>query len=533
MNVDNLTIDALVRNAASAYPHKEAFIDGDVRLTFADFDRHVDAFATALKELGVGKGDKVAALFFNQWEFSLTYFAALRLGALIVPLNNRLVADELAYQINDASVRVLVYASGFAAVAEELSTRTSVAAWVVAGAPADEDEGRTPALGAPPMQPESLEALLEKYAGSRPAIDWSISHTDPSAIWYTSGTTGRPKGAVVSHSSTIWAATSLALATRMNHQSRLLAVAPMFHRGPTDGMHIASFLLGMTQTMLGTFSPEGMLAAIQKHRSTHAFIVPAMTFAVLGVPDRASYDLTSMQCWMTASAPFPEDYRARLEAETTLPAGRIYNAYGITEALLIATLRPEQAADHPGSVGQAVPTCRIRILDAQRNDLEAGSIGEITVSTPAMGCGYASDNAAWDAVTFEQDGRVWYSSGDLGYLDDQAYLHIVDRSKDMVITGGENVYSAEVEQALVGMPGVAEVAVIGTPDERWGEAVTAVIVTADGATIDASDIDAYCAVRLADYKRPRVVRFVDSLPRNSFGKVRKDQLRHNVGGMTR
>jgi fatty-acyl-CoA synthase len=235
MNVDNLTIDAPVRNAASAYPHKEAFIDGEVRLTFADFDRHVDAFATALKELGVGKGDRVAALFFNQWEFSLTYFAALRLGALIVPLNHRLVADELAYQINDATVRVLVYASDFATAAGELSTRTSVAAWVVAGAPA-----KTPALGAPPMQTESLVALLEKHAGSRPAIDWSVSHTDPSAIWYTSGTTGRPKGAIVSHSSTIWAATSLALATRMNHQSRLLAVAPMFHRGPTDGMHVAS-----------------------------------------------------------------------------------------------------------------------------------------------------------------------------------------------------------------------------------------------------------------------------------------------------
>ncbi|GAA4753310.1 long-chain fatty acid--CoA ligase [Nocardioides endophyticus] len=522
-----LTLEGLVRNAASAYPVKDAFIDGDVHLTFSEFDRLVDVFAAVLRDRGVGPGDRVAGLLFNQWEFSLTYFATLRLGAVIVPLNHRLVASELAFQVKDAGVRVLVFAGEFAAVAHNLHQRGSADVWIVVPSAAGDHWDRDVEWGS--FAPESLPELLDAYAGASPSVGSPVAAGDASAIWYTSGTTGRPKGAIVTHASTLWAASSLALTTRMNHHSRLLAVAPMFHRGPTDTMHIACFMLGATQTMLRSFSPTGLLKAIEDNRSTHAFIVPAMTFGVLGLPGRGDYDLTSMECWMSASAPLPVEYQGRMQEETTLPAGRFYNAYGITEALLIGTLLPEQM-DRAPSVGRAVPMCRVQILDGERRALGPGEVGEIVVATPAMASGYVGHPEDWAAVTFERDGLAWYASGDLGYVDAEGYLYIVDRAKDMVISGGENVYSAEVEEVLVGAPGVAEVAVIGTPSEQWGEAVTAVIVLEEGADASVARVEEYCSGRLAGYKRPKVIRFVEALPRNSFGKVRKDQLRRDALG---
>lgn len=514
INVSQMTIDGLLRRAAEVYGAKTSIIDGATELTFAELDALVDAFACALSELGVVKGDRVAALFYNQWQFQLTYFATMRLGALIVPVNNRLVADEIAYQLDDAAVKAVVYAAEFDELVSEVAAATSVQHWIGA-ATAPEAVVSTMAL----------EPLVERHRGRRPVVRESVEHLDPSGIWYTSGTTGQPKGAVVSHASTIWAATSLALATRMTHDSRVLAVAPMFHRGPMETSHVASFLLGCTQAMLTTFGPDKLLRAIEEHRATHAFIVPAMTFAVLNLPGCGDYDLTSVRCWLTASAHFPEEYRARLESMTTLPPDTVFNAYGITESLLVGVLSPEEAAHHPGSVGLPVYGARVRILDGERRTVPAGTVGEITVATPAIASTYAGQQEAWDAATFVDDGAEWYLSGDLGYLDSDGFLYIVDRSKDMVISGGENVYSAEVEKALVSLEGVAEVAVIGLPDERWGEAVTAVVVRKPSIELDATAVIEYCAGRLAGYKRPRRVVFVDALPRNSFGKVRKDVLR--------
>lgn len=520
MNVSRMTIDGLLRRSANAYPSKTAIIDGDLRLTFAEFDAEVDAFAAALAALGVTKGDRVAALFFNQWQFQLTYFATLRLGALIVPINNRLVAEEIAFQLTDARAKVLVYAAEFDDVAVELRDQVGVEHCIGA------------ATTAGPISGIRLDELLATHRGGRAELTDAVGHEDPSGIWYTSGTTGVPKGAVVTHASGLWAAVALALATRMNHDSRVLAVAPMFHRGPMETVHVAAFLLGTTQALLPTFTPAGLLASLQEHRATHAFIVPAMTFGVLSLPDRGDYDLSSVECWLTASAHFPEEYRVRLERETTLRPGSIFNAYGITESLLIGTLTPEQAVAHPGSVGLPVVGCRVRILDTTGADLPANSVGEITVSTPAVASTYASRPDAWAAVAFEEDGVQWYRSGDLGYLDADGYIYIVDRAKDMVVSGGENVYSAEVERILLRHPDVADAAVVGAPDARWGEAVTAFVVRRPGSELGADELTTFCRRHLAGYKLPRVVHFMDVLPRNSFGKVQKAPLRERAAAAT-
>jgi acyl-CoA synthetase (AMP-forming)/AMP-acid ligase II len=518
MNATQITIDSVIRTGAAAHPSRPAVHDAGQTLSYAELDVEVDALACALLELGVEKGDRVASLFFNDWQAFVVYFAVVRIGAIVVPLNHRLVPAEIQYQLDLAECTVVVYADDLHPTVAPLAGRTSVRHWIAAGS-------RAPDAG-----DLRLEHLLEHHRGSRSTMAWRVTREDASGIWFTSGTTGRPKGALTTHDSAIWAAVGLSASLGMNATHRLLGVAPLFHRAPMEGLHLAGFLHGAQHVLLRHFDPAEMLGAIQDHGLTHGFIVPTMTFAVLSLPQRKEFDLRTMRAWMTASSPFPEEYRAALENETTLPPDVVYNAYGITESLLHTCLRPQDAAAHPGSVGQAVPGVLLRVVDGDRRTVPAGTVGEIAACAPSIASTYLRNSAAWDAVTFVEDGRTWYLSGDLGRMDEDGFLSIVDRVKDMVITGGENVYSAEVEQVLAHVPGVAEVAVIGVPDERWGECVTAVVVRAPESTLDQAQLLAGCADGLAPYKRPRRVHFVDSLPRNTFGKVQKQQLRELVSG---
>jgi fatty-acyl-CoA synthase/long-chain acyl-CoA synthetase len=274
-----------------------------------------------------------------------------------------------------------------------------------------------------------------------------------------------------------------------------------------ESLHLGAVLVGARQVLMEQFRPEALLAAIEEHGCTHGFIVPTMTWAVIGLPARGEYDLTSMRCWMSASSPMPGVYPARMAAETTLGPGRVYNAYGTTESLV----RP-------------VPGAAVRIVDAGHGRLMAGQVGEVAVSSASLAAGYAGQPADWAAATFTADGALWYLTGDLGYTDGDGYLFLVDRTKDMLISGGENVYSAEVEAVLIQHPGLAEVAVVGCPDARWGERVVAVYAMVPGWD-EPVDLAAFCDSRLAPFKRPRAELRVDALPRNAFGKVRKDRVR--------
>jgi acyl-CoA synthetase (AMP-forming)/AMP-acid ligase II len=513
MNVEMMTIDSVVRRGALTFPSKTAIVDRDQVLTYGDLDALVDALAVALLELGVRKGHRVGSLFFNEWQSFVTYFAVVRLGAVVVPINHRLVATEMAYQLAQAGCRVLLYTADLHPTVEQLRGTVAVEHWIAAGS-SDPSAGDL-----------RLEDLLARYRGQACELPWSVGRDDPAGIWYTSGTTGYPKGTVTTHESAIWAALGITLCVPMSERHRLLCVAPTFHRSAMDAVHLAGFLHGTTHFLLRHFDPSAMLGMIQEHRLTHGFIVPAMTFAVLSHPERGNYDLTSMEVWLSASAALPEEHRARLEAETTLPPGTIFNAYGITESLINTSLWPYDAAARPGSVGRPVPGVFLRVVDADRRVLPAGVVGEIAVAAPSIASTYLDKPEAWAEVTFEENGRRWYLSGDLGRLDDDGYLYIVDRAKDMIITGGENVYSAEVERVLIAHPDVLEVAVVGIPDEQWGERVTAAVVLAQGSTTTREDIVEFCGDRLAGYKRPRRIHFMDALPRNTFGKVQKHRVR--------
>jgi len=512
----DLTIGELLSHDAEAFAAKTAIVDGDRRFTYAEFDSEVDAFSQALLDMGVRKGDHVAALLSNEWPILLTYFAATRIGAAIVTVNNRLLPHEAAWILEDSSCKVLVYTPAREDVVAQL-VGTGVLEHLVAS-------GDSFVASAT----EHLSSLLDDYRGRRPRFSWTVGSEDLSGIWYTSGTTGRPKGAMVSHYSSIFSAVGTALAIRMDERSRILGVAPLFHRGAMEDAHLGGFLVGATHIMLPRFDPQKLLEMIEEHRVTHAFVVPSMTWAVLGLPERGSYDLSSMVTWMTAAAPFPEQYRDRLESETTLPEDRIFNVYGTTESLINAYLPPEAARQHHGSVGWAAPGTRIRIVGVDGIELPAGGVGEIALSSASMACGYWNNSEAWDTATFDADGRTWYLSGDLGYLDADGCLFIVDRSKDMVISGGENVYCIEVELALQRHLEVSEAAIVGVPHERWGEMVAAMVVRTPGSGLGVEELAKYCAEELADYKRPRRFVFVDALPRNSMGKTQKHQIREFI-----
>jgi acyl-CoA synthetase (AMP-forming)/AMP-acid ligase II len=520
MNVEMMSIDSVVRRGALSFPGKTAVVDRDQVLTYGDLDALVDALAVTLLELGVRKGDRVGSLFFNEWQSFVAYFAVVRLGAVVVPINHRLVATEMAYQLGQAGCRVLLYIDDLHPTVEQLRGTVAVEHWIAAGS-------SNPSVG-----DLRFEDLLAQYGGQACEVPWSVGRDDPAGIWYTSGTTGYPKGTVTTHESGVWGALGMAHAVHMSERHRVLGVAPTFHRGPMEGFHLGGFLHGTTQFLLRHFDPAAMLNMIQEHRLTHGFIVPAMTFAVLAHPERGNYDLTSMEAWLSASAPLPEEYRDRLEAETTLRPGTIINGYGITESLVNTALWPYEAAARPGSVGRTVPGVFLRVVDADRRTLPAGVVGEIAVAAPSIASTYLDKPEAWAEVTFVEGGRRWYLSGDLGRLDDDGYLYIVDRVKDMIITGGENVYSAEVERVLIAHPEVLEVAVLGIPDERWGERVTAAVVLAQGSTATRDDIVEFCSVRLAAYKLPRRIHFVDALPRNAFGKVQKHHLRELLVSLT-
>ena len=511
MNIDTMTIDSLLRRGAESFPGRLALWDAGRTFTYGELDGEVDALASALLGLGVGKGDRVASLLFNQWQAFVTYFATVRIGAIIVPVNHRLVAAEIGFQLACAECSVLVYADELRPVVDELHGTVPVKHWISAGAP--------------PTGDVRLESLQAGHRGGRPVHDWSVRASDPSGIWFTSGTTGDPKGAVTTHASAVQAATAMALAMGLHERHRLLGVSPAFHRGPMEDFHVAGFLVGAPHYLMRRFDAARMLALIQEHQLTHGFIVPSMTHAVLSLPGRGDYDLTSMQGWLTASAHFPEEFRDRLEQETSLPPERIFNSYGITESLLNTSLWPQDAAAHRGSVGRAVTGVILRVIDSEKRPRPPGDVGEIAIAAPSMASTYLGKPDAWAAATFTADGRTWYRSGDLGFLDADGYLYIVDRAKDMVISGGENVYSAEVERVLVTQPGVAEVAVVGLADHRWGECVAAVIVRQAGSEVSAEQILEGCTGQLAPYKHPRRIFFVDALPRNAFGKVQKHRVR--------
>jgi fatty-acyl-CoA synthase len=481
------------RNAAFA-PDKTAIAYEGERLSYADFTARIERTATALKqELGVGRGDRVAILSLNRPDYLVLLYACARLGAMLVPLNWRLAVAEQLFILNDAGAKVLVLEQAFEGVLPELAPGTSVVG-----------------LDFAPPRGAAFESLLARSDGTsrNPHTDLSC----PLLIVYTSGTTGRPKGAVLRQEALFWNGVMSQHMHNMTSDDHVLTVLPFFHVGGLNIQTTPALQLGATVTIHARFTPDTALSAIENERPTLTVMVPAIIQAVSEHPSWATTDLSSLKAVATGSTIVPPHLIERFVARDV----PVLQVYGSTETCPIAVYtRLGGDLSRAGSTGLAGLCCDARVVDHSGNEVPAGTPGEIAVRGPNVFFEYWGNEAA----TREALHDGWYRTGDIGLCDADGYFWVRDRKKNMIISGGENVYPAEVERVLLEHPDVSECAVIGRPDPRWDEVPIAYVIPRSGRRLEVDELRAHLQVQLARYKVPRDIVFVKDLPRTALGKV--------------
>ncbi|BAI74808.1 fatty-acyl-CoA synthase (plasmid) [Azospirillum sp. B510] len=505
------TIGALIERNASYYPAVDAFVEGDRRLSYRQFGERVCRLADGLYRLGLRRQDRVAILSMNRIEYFEIYGAAEWAGYIAAMMNFRLAVPEMAEVLKDAAPRILVFEAQYAEIVERLRPQLpELAVYICIG------EGPDWAL--------EYEGVLDSGSVGGPPI--RSQPEDFCYLFYTSGSTGRAKGVPSTHISQRNAAQCSAFATGITGSSRVLQVTPAYHIGGR-GYPLAALWSGGTVILQQHFDPVRMLEAIHKERVTHTFMVAAMMQAILDVPDIDRYDVSSMRNIISASAPIPVPLLKRgIER-----FGRVITVqYGMTEANGPVAVLHQHEVDPNGtpdqirrlaSVGHVVPEIICRIVDDKGADCLIGQTGEILIQSPFHIRHYWNNSAS--SLDTVRDG--WLHTGDMGYRDEEGYLFLVDRKKDMIISGGENIYSREVELAVLQHPVVADAAVIGVPDPKWVETVKAIVVLKPGMSVSETEIVHHCRSLIAGYKCPRSVDFVNELPRLSSGKVDKMRLR--------
>lgn len=490
-------------------PGREALLDAGTGrcLTYRQLADRSEALATALRhQYGLRRYDRVATLTLNCVEWVELFFATARIGALLVPLNWRLAPLELEYQLRDSQARILFTGAEHLPLAAQLSRNGLALDASIEIAGAAYEAMATGAPGLPPLGEEEQAAF-----------------SDPHLVLYTSGTTGKPKGAVLTHANTFWNAVNVGISFGLTESDTTITFLPMFHSGGVGLFTIPTLHAGGRCVVMRTFEPSRAVDLVQRERVSRLFGVPATWLELLTVEAFTAAECPSLRSLGSGGAPCPMAVIERMAAR----GFALQQGYGLTETAPGGTLIPrEDWQRKAGSVGKAMPHVALRVVDDSGRDVPVGAIGEVWFRGPNVFAGYWNLPDATDDA-FSSDG--WFRSGDLGFLDEEGFLTLVDRRKDLIITGGENVYSAEVEDALFAHPSVAEAAVIGVPDEKWGESVRAIVVRRPGAEVSVEALIEHCRGRLARYKAPRSVVFVDVLPRNASGKVVKPELRRRFG----
>jgi acyl-CoA synthetase (AMP-forming)/AMP-acid ligase II len=511
-----LTMASALARAARLYPKRPAVLDIEGDLTWAQWVERIARAAAVLAGLGLRPGDRFAIIGRNSFRHAELINGAYWLGAIPVPINIRLAPPEMRHILDDAGCRLLALEDRYLGLHDDPHFAPWRARAMVFG--------RAPRSGTLP----DYERLL---AEARPAELHLARPADDAILLYTGGTTGRSKGVPLAHAHILANALQFGLATRAYAEDRYLHVSPLFHSGGLIGTVFT--LVGGAHHYPSDISGRAMLEAIERHRLTITNMPPTVVFMMLEDPDIDRFDVSSLRLLFYGSAPMAPEWIKR--AMTKFPNAGLQQGYGLTETSpILATMTPEQtraaieSGDHERllSVGKPVVHVELRVVDAEDRELAPGGVGEIVARGPNITRGYLG-LAEQNAQTFRNG---WFHTGDVGRFDEEGNLYVLDRMKDMIITGGENVYSSEVEAVLYKHPGVSEAAVVGVPDEKWGEAVFAVIVPAPGARLTPDEIIAHCRKYIGGYKIPRRMAFVDALPRSALGKVLKTELRKTYGG---
>ncbi|WP_379922101.1 long-chain-fatty-acid--CoA ligase [Erythrobacter sp. R86502] len=501
---DHQTFDAILHFWASERPGGPAFDQDGRTTTFAEADTLTRQMIAMFQARGIAKGDRIAWLGKNRDTYFLLYIAAARMGAVMVPIGWRLAAPEVAYILGDTDAKLLFVDPDFL------------------------ETGRQVADGLP-VRPEVIEAEAARAEASRlsPADYTPPGVHDPVLQLYTSGTTGNPKGAMLTNAN-LFGLRNPGNAAGLDWQfyepdDCMLVAMPCAHIGGTGLVNIA-VANGVRSLVQAEFTPVGVLEAIGAG-ATHMFIVPAALQMVVQHPLAATTDFTNLKYLMYGAAPMPLELLK--EAVRTMPSTRFLQAYGMTETSGTVSILPPEDHSLEGnmrmrSAGKACPGVDIEVRDSENREAARGTIGEVCIRSPSNTPGY------WklpDATRRTIDPDGWLHTGDAGIMDADGYVYIQDRIKDMIISGGENVYPAEVESAIYGHPAIAEVAVIGVPSAKWGEEVKACVVAKPGHTVDGDDVIAWARERIAAFKSPKSVDVIPAMPRNASGKILRRELR--------
>jgi feruloyl-CoA synthase len=497
-----MNIVALFDGNVRKYPGKPLLRHAGRSVSYAEADALSRRAAAVLAELGVQAGDRVAMMCFNTPGFVVAMLGAWRLGAVVVPVNHKMQAPEVDYILAHAAVKVCIFDGALAPVMARLQTAVT--------------------LLATDSVPEGYRSFDEMMSAASPADLGTPADDDIAEILYTSGTTGKPKGCVLSHRNVCQAALTTALALSMTRDERTLMAMPLWHSSPLNNWFLGTLYVGGTVILLREYHPLHFLQAAQDERATLYFGAPVSYLLPLqsGL-DVSSYDLRSIRAWIYGGGPIGADTARRL-AEA-YQSDRFFQVFGMTETGPCGTvLYPEEQVTKAGSIGRvATPGVDLRVVRADGSEAGANEVGEVWLKADSVMQGYLDNGAATDAVL--QDG--WYRSGDLARRDADGFLFIVDRARDMIITGGENVYSKEVEDALLAHPDIQDAAVIGRPHPEWGETVVAMLVPKAGAQPDPEALRTFVGERLARYKVPREFLLCEQLPRTPTGKLMKHLLR--------
>lgn len=512
-----LTPIRFLYRAVDLFGNKIGVISGDRRLTYAEFGERCERLAAALLGEGVEPGDRVAYLSFNTHRLLEAYYGVIMAGAVVMPLNVRLSPAELATILNHSGARLLFFENDFLPLAGHLrSACGAVRKFVPLDAPV---EGMT----------EHYEALLERASPGR--VDWTgVDENSPAELFYTSGSTGTPKGVVLSHRTIYLHAMSVALLYEDGDRTVDLHTIPLFHANGWGHAQSAT-MLGATQVMVRRFDPPMVFQLIQDYRATDMSLVPTMANALLNAPDRERYDLSSMRRIMIGGAASSPELIERMEKAFRC---QVMAGYGLTETAPVLTVAKLKSTIQPGSdaeryrrlamAGWPVPGVELRVVDAQMRDVprDMQTIGEIVARGDHLMSGYFQDPEGTAAVMT----GGWFHTGDMAVWDEEGYVHIVDRKKEIIISGGENISSLEIEKAICAHPDVYECAVVSCPDEKWGEVPAAIVYRKPGAQLTAEALLEFLSTRLARFKLPRRVEFTsEPLPKTGTGKIRKLELR--------
>ena len=470
--------------------------------TYQEIKTLSEKAAGVLQRLGICKGDRVSIMSQNTASFVIAYFGTFMAGGVVVPVNHKLMAPELDYILENSGSKILLFDGSLCSIAEKTTC------------PIKKLSLDTAALGF-----DLFDDLIAQEASFSPL---QINDDDLAQILYTSGTTGKPKGCMITHNSIVLNGLCSALVIKLDGDDRMLIAMPIWHSSPLNNWFAGIQIVGGTVVLLREYHPLHFLQVIHDEKCTVYFGAPISYIMPLQLPNFDAFDLSSMKAWIYGGGPISGETAKMIMAK--YKSDRFIQVYGMTETGPTGmSLQPKDQLRKPGSIGRVGnPGVHIKVMKSSTVQAGPGETGEIWMQSECMMTGYY-DNPRATAEVFEPGG--WYKTGDIARLDEEGYLYIVDRSKDMIVTGGENVYSKEVEDVISACPDVVEAAVIAIPHPEWGETVAAIVVRKKDSGLDENRIKEFLADKLAKYKIPRIYKFVEALPHTPSGKVMKYQLR--------